>query len=64
MSILFQLKILPVVTTSDGSGSSSLPLGTNPALATLTGYAQVAILDPAQVAGWAFSNGLAVQFCN
>ncbi|MEM7306618.1 MAG: PHB depolymerase family esterase [Planctomycetota bacterium] len=56
--------ILPATTDSGGAGSLSIPLSTNPVLATLTAYAQVAMADGSQVAGWAFSNGLEIAFCN
>ena len=56
--------ILPVTTSADGSGSLSVALGTNPVLVSVTGYAQVAVADALQVAGWAFSNGLEISFCD
>jgi polyhydroxybutyrate depolymerase len=55
---------LVVSTDATGSGSLDIALGSNPILVGLTGYAQVGIADASQVAGWAFSNGLEVTFCN
>ncbi|MFT7464047.1 MAG: hypothetical protein ACI9EF_002396 [Pseudohongiellaceae bacterium] len=55
--------MLPVV--ANGAGDVVLPLAVppDPALVDLTVYAQIALRDVGQPAGWALSNGLSATLC-
>lgn len=55
--------LLPVETLADGSGSVSFSLPSDPTLAGIQLYAQAVVADGSQVAGVAFSNGLALTVC-
>jgi hypothetical protein len=55
---------LNITTNGSGGGAVNVNVPNNPALAGLTAYTQVGFLDASFASGYAFSNGLAVTFCN
>lgn len=55
--------LIPVGTAGDGTGSLGFPLPVDTSLIGLTLLSQAVLSDGSQIAGWAFSNGVAFTLC-